>query len=90
MTDSVYRERAHLLALLTTHYPSHLQPDPAEPDWPVLYLILPTGQATWHISPDDLGLFDHVRTDIHEAWDGHTTEQKYERLAELTALRAGP
>lgn len=85
--DTVYRERAHLLALLATHYPSHIQPDPVEPDWPVLYLDLPTGQAAWHIGERDLGLFQHVRTDVYEPWDGHTTDEKYARIAELTRLR---
>lgn len=85
----VYRERAYLLALLATHYPAHLQPDPAEPDWPVLHLQLPTGQCTWHIGEADLDLFTHVRTDRHEAWDGHSTEEKHRRIAGLTRLRAG-
>lgn len=85
--DAVYRERACLLALLATHYPAHLQPDPEAPDWPVLHMQLPTGQATWHIGENDLDLFGHVRTDRHEPWDGHSTEEKYRRIAELTSLR---
>lgn len=240
--DAVYRERAHLLALLATHYPAHIQPDADEPDWVVLYLTIPkngafpgadvvsergytvssvdadllerkwyangngyykrqnhlpeprgylhrviaerifgvipqgyevdhidrdplnnsrwnlrlassrvqklnqghlsvrqrsnkrwqamrnadgkqvslgmhdtreaaeatarvdkdkllreafasgevihwTTQATWHIGEDDLELFRHVRTDVYEPWDGHTTEAKYERIAALTDLR---
>lgn len=85
--DALYRERSHLLALLATHYPAHLQPDPAQRSWSVLYLSLPTGQCTWHISEEDLDLFEHVRTDITEVWDGHTTAQKYGRVDELTDLR---
>lgn len=85
--DAVYRERAHLLALLAAHYPAHLQADPAAPNWPVLHLQLPTGQCTWHIGEADLDLFTHVRTDRHEAWDGHTTEEKYRRITELVSLR---
>lgn len=83
--SAAYRERAQLLALLATVYPSHMQPDPTEPDWPVLYLGLPTGQATWHIAPDDVPLFGHVRRDITEPWDGHTTDEKYERVAAAAA-----
>lgn len=86
---AAYRERAQLLALLAAIYPSHMQPDPAEPDWPVLYLALTTGQATWHIAPDDLELFGHVRRDLREAWDGHTTEEKYRRVRAEVAARAG-
>lgn len=90
MSDSLYRERAHLLALLTTHYPSHIQADTAEPDWPVLHISLPTGQCTWHLSDADLDLFEHVRTDTVETWDGHTNEEKYARVDELTRIRAVP
>lgn len=87
--DFVYRERAHLLAHLAAIYPSHLQPDAAAPDWPVLYINLPTGQACWHISEHDLDLFHHVRTDVVDTWDGHTTQAKYARLDRATLLAAG-
>lgn len=88
--NALYRERAHLLANLAAHYPSHLQyqADPFNPDWPVLYISLPTGQASWHVSPDDTDLFTHVRTDTLESWDGHTTDEKYERLDHATRIKA--
>lgn len=57
--SAAYRERAQLLALLASIYPSQIQPDPAEPDWQVLYLRLPTGQTTRHIAPGDVELFTH-------------------------------
>jgi hypothetical protein len=92
-----YRERARLVALLAALYPSALvtDGDPAEPDWPVLYVTLPTGQASWHIAPDDVELFSHV--DVYDnatpgapQWDGHTTEEKYERIAaHVRAVRHG-
>lgn len=82
---AVYRERAHLVGLLTTLHPSHLEPDA---EWPVVFVNLPTGQATWHIAKADLDLFTHVRTDLVEDWDGHTTEEKYARIRQYTALRA--
>lgn len=84
---SVYRERAHLLAHLAAVYPSHFQPDPGEPDWPVLFISLPTGQACWHIAPDDLDLFPHV-ADGGDTWDGHTTEVKYQRVDHATRIKA--
>jgi hypothetical protein len=37
-------------------------------DWPVVFIELPTGQVSWH-----------VPAHIH-AYDGHTTEEKYERI----------
>lgn len=88
---SVYRERAALTALLAACYPSTLgHTDPQEPDWAVLIVNMPSGQAAWHISPDDMDLFGHVdRTDV-DLWDGHTTAQKYERIAaEVRALTPG-
>ena len=87
MTDSVYRERAHLVAHLAALYPSVLVygADPNEPEWPVIYVTLPTGQASWHLSPDDLDLFHHVPTGT-QAWDGHDTAEKYARLDKATAV----
>lgn len=49
--------------------------DPNEPDWPVAYIELPTGQVSWHVP-------QHSRP-----WDGHTTEEKYQRIARF--LQAG-
>lgn len=84
----VYTERAHLTALLAAHYPSVIVfgADPHAPDWPVLYVTLPTGQASWHVSPSDLPLFKHVdavTSPDGPVWDGHTNEEKYERVAHL-------
>lgn len=42
--------------------------DPKEPEWPVAFIELPTGQVSWHLAPHPV------------EWDGHTTEQKYERI----------
>jgi RyR domain len=88
---AVYRERARLVAFLAACYPSVLVhgDDPETGDWPVIFVDTPAGQLTWHLAESDLGLFAHVRA-VHVAesggrpkWDGHTTEEKYERLAEL-------
>lgn len=86
MCEAVYRERHHVIAHLAAIYPSvmMLNADTEEPDWPVLYVELPTGQASWHISPADMDLFHHVR--IGEAtWDGHDVAEKYRRLDAHTA-----
>jgi len=82
---NIYRERAHLVAYLAAVYPSEIAySDPAEPNWAVVMIETPQGQLSWHIAPDDMDLFDHVsRNDLY-VWDGHTTEQKYERLRKLT------
>lgn len=42
--------------------------DPAEPEWPVAYIELPTGQITFHLPQHSV------------AWDGHSTEEKYRRV----------
>jgi hypothetical protein len=88
MTDDVYRERARLVANLAARYPSHMGfTDPSEPDWAVVVIQTPEGQMSWHVATGDRELFRHVRRTrpTDKPWDGHTTEQKYTRLAQLTA-----
>lgn len=87
--DNIYRERAHLVAHLATIYPSTIgYHDPAEPDWAVVIIDGPEGQMSWHVSPDDMDLFGHVARSEVNAWDGHSTEVKYERLDAATAALA--
>lgn len=47
--------------------------DPEQPEWPVVFIELPTGQVSWHLP-------QHA-----QAWDGHTTAEKYQRVAALMA-----
>ncbi|MFJ1865516.1 hypothetical protein ACIOD1_12875 [Streptomyces sp. NPDC088097] len=83
--DGAYRERAQLVAHLASLYPSTIGlTDPDAPDWPVVTINTPTGQMTWHISTIDLDLFEHVERSLGPVWDGHTTDEKYERLRQLT------
>ncbi|MER8197079.1 hypothetical protein ABTY00_24315 [Streptomyces microflavus] len=86
--SAVYRERAHLVAHLAAVYPAAIGTDPNEPDWPVLFIETDAGQLSWHIAPDDVPLFAHVPRSDSSVWDGHTTEQKYARLDNLTRTRA--
>lgn len=88
-----YRERARLVAYLATQHPAFLAyTDPDEPEWAVVYVHTPAGQMSWHISPDDVELFDHVPEvtpdDARVQWDNHTTDEKYERLALMTRFMA--
>ncbi|MCP2339154.1 WDGH domain-containing protein [Actinomadura rupiterrae] len=85
--DGVYRERHHLVAHLAALYPAVMVPNADEeaPDWPVLYVTLPTGQVSWHIAPRDLDLFHHVPVGAAAEWDGHDVEEKYRRLDAYTA-----
>jgi hypothetical protein len=85
----MYEERAHLVALLATHYASLLTfNDPAEPEWGVVYIDTPAGKLSWHIAPGDLHLFLRTLTVAPDRvkWDGHTTEEKYERIRRLLGV----
>ncbi len=88
---AVYTERARLVAFLAACYPAAMLTDDAEPDWPIVFVSTPAGQLSWHVARADLGLFEHVPATAEPTWDGHTTEEKYERLAEMTGRlsRAG-
>lgn len=89
MSDDLYRERAHLIALAAAYHPAVLcYSDPSAPDWPVIYFNTRLhGQMSWHVSPDDLDLFRHVlvveKGDPRAQWDGHSTELKLTRLRVL-------
>lgn len=92
--DGAYRERAHLVALLAALNPSVLAPagDVGEPGWSIVYVYLhgdAASQLSWHISPRDVGLFQHVERvtadDPRAQWDGHSTETKYELIRIATA-----
>lgn len=49
-------------------YAAGIRIDPAEPEWPVVYIELPTGQVSWHMPQFD------------PAFDGHTTDEKFARI----------
>ena len=88
---SIYRERAHLVAFLTTLYPSGgSYNDPEEPEYCVVYVETPVGQMSWHIHPDDMDLFEGLCIMENHAWDGHTTMDKYRKLQNFTRLRRMP
>ncbi|SCD41086.1 hypothetical protein GA0115251_106932 [Streptomyces sp. TverLS-915] len=87
-----YRERAHLLALLAAMTSGAVlapAPDVDEPGWQILFLTIGDQQCSWHIAPADIDLFafvEHVPAiDPRAQWNGHTTDEKYERIAEHTA-----
>lgn len=82
MNDAIYRERAHLVAHLAAIYPSSWK-DSGEPGWPLVFIDLPTGQCAWHVAEADMDLFSHVQPGS-ASWDGHSTEEKYQRIDEHT------
>ena len=86
--NGAYSERNRLVALLASLFPSGIKRTEIEgwdPEWHgCVYIDLPTGQASWHYHDSDAHLFAHIPPYEGE-WDGHTTEQKYERIAKLAA-----
>jgi hypothetical protein len=79
-TDYVARYPLVFRALslaLGAGYAAGVRIDPAEPEWPVVYIDLPTGQVSWHM-PQYAAKFD-----------GHTTAEKYRRVREFIALTSG-
>ena len=82
--DAVYTERNRLVAFIASIYPSGVKKT-AIPGWDeawhnCVYIDLPVGQASWHYHNDETHLFAHLPP-YESEWDGHTTEEKYERLS---------
>lgn len=88
--DNAYWERNQLVGVLSRLYPSHLARHPEtdkewEDDWRNIVCIhTPVGQATWHLHDSDMPMFKHLKLD-KDHWDGHSTEEKYDRLSRLKA-----
>ncbi len=87
--DGTYTERDSLVATLSKLLPSWLERHPDddvdwEDDWRwIVFIDPPSGQMSWHIHDSELGWFDHLTRSGANRWDGHTTEEKYQRLAAL-------
>lgn len=85
--DNAYHERNMVVAALAKLYPSgttRTAIDGWDPEWHGCVRIdLPTGQVSWHYHDSQAYLFAELP--LYEGeWDGHTTEEKYARLAALT------
>ena len=85
--DEAYLDRnlvVQVLARLSHEigYKVGIKPDP---EWPILYIDLPTGQVSWHIPKKEM-IGDWS---IYEGkWDGHDLETKRNRLkAYMEALK---
>jgi len=92
--DNAYKERNRLVAFLSKIFPSHLckhtpEDETWEDDWRWIVCIhSPQGQLTWHIHDTDYPLFKHLE-EKEGHWDGHTTEEKYERLDKVNWFEFG-
>lgn len=62
------------------------QDDPSwDPEWKtIVFIDGPTGQMSWHLHDSDVPLFAGFDRG-QNAWDGHSTPEKYERVARLGA-----
>lgn len=85
--NQAYAERNRLVAALSKLFPASLERHEGEnweDDWRwVVYIDLPTGQASWHIHDSELELFQHLERNTGRKWDGHSPEEKYKRLEQL-------
>ena len=82
--DGAYNERNRLVAFMARLFPSGLKKTDI-PGWDeawhgCVYIDLPTGQASWHFHDREAHLFDGLPPYSGE-WDGHNTDEKYERIA---------
>lgn len=83
--NNAYKERNELVSLISKLFPSYIASHPEddlewEEDWRnIVFIDLPTGQASWHIHDSDFGIFKHLPIGKN-CWDGHTTDDKYKRI----------
>ena len=84
--DTAYAERDLLVCVLSKVWPAHLCRHPDEDvewedDWRwIICIHSPKGQLTWHIHDSELPMFSGHLAVLPNHWDGHTTDEKYERL----------
>lgn len=76
--DTNYDLRARLIyaamgQAMYLGYAAGIRIDPSEPEWPVAYIELPTGQVSWHMPQHPT------------PWDGHDTPTKYARCRDFVA-----
>jgi hypothetical protein len=94
--DKAYAERNLCVALIASYaqwfghhvgIKTHQEGDTEwDPEWMhVLFIDLPTGQVSWHLHVSEIGNFPGIGPYIGE-WDGHTTEEKYQRVKDFIHL----
>ena len=84
--DEAYLERNQVVSALSKLFPAGVAKTAIEgwsEDWHgCVYIDLPTGQVSWHFHDSQAYLFAHLPP-YTNPWDGHTTDEKYKRLATL-------
>jgi hypothetical protein len=66
-----------MTAAVQVGYAAGVGLDPNEPDWPVVYIELPTGQVSWYMPAHPV------------PYDGHSTAEKHQRIADYRASGGG-
>jgi hypothetical protein len=86
--DDAYAQRDRLLALLCAigadlGWEAWRGVDRAAEDGfrTVVYLQPPTGQMSWHVPDEHAALFAFLPTREPHGWDGHTSDEKWARVA---------
>lgn len=88
--DEAYQERNQCVALVArmalrlgcrAGLAKHPESDTSwDADWRnIVFVDLPAGQVSWHLHDLDLPLFDGLPA-YPDAWDGHSTFEKYRRV----------
>lgn len=89
--DAAYYERNQVVSALAKCFPSGVAKTAIEgwsEDWHgCVYIDLPAGQASWHFHDSHAHLFDGLPA-YAGGWDGHSTDEKYARLAALKPVGA--
>lgn len=84
--DAAYAERNQIVAALAKVFSAGITRTAIEgwdPEWHnCVYIDLPTGQVSWHYHDRESHLFNHLPA-YTRPWDGHSTAEKYQRLAAL-------
>lgn len=53
--------------------------DDHDPKWPIVYVDLPTGQVSWHVTPEDADRIRDLET-YKGSWDQHDLDKNRLRL----------
>lgn len=89
--DGAYLERNRVVAALAQCFPAGVAKTAIEgwdEEWHgCVYIDLPTGQVSWHYHDSHAYLFEGLPSYM-QPWDGHDTEEKYRRVAQVTRAQA--
>jgi hypothetical protein len=84
--DQAYAERNKLVRFLACIFPAGTARTDIpgwDPEWHgCVFIDTPAGQMSWHYHDRESAMFADLPP-YTKPWDGHTTEEKYQRLAKL-------